>query len=751
MAYNYKRISQLPTALTSNISTDRMVILTNPTTDPVLQTISTVNLANSLNLYLNSNPSLSSLTVANNNIPATLYANGNGLYVTNSYFTSISVNTSFVANTSGITVSNASLQNLYVNNSLTVNTFTNSYLVVNSSGTYTNTIYVANDLFVTGNVTVSGCTTFINSTVITTKDRYMIFSNGAASALSADGSGIVIATYANLVYDNVTNSWQSNVDITPIANNLNLGNTSGYVWNVFANNVNAVSYTVGTTFVANTTTLNANGLVVNSTGAYVTGLVNAASYTVGTNFIANTLGVYTTGTVNAVSLAVGSNVVANTTGLFTLGEPIQASNGLYSVGQYNGTYSDGIVVDYITTNGRISVGTADSLSFYTGGVGATLMLTTNTTGVYVPTLVNAAAHTVGTSFIANTSTLFIANTVGVNANGSLGGSGQVLTSNGSTVYWSTVSGGSGSVNTAAQYTFTNTITFSNTITIANVSANGTTGTSGQYLTSDGTKAYWSTPGAVSVNVAAQYAWTNTQSFSNTITFTGSILANTINATSYTVGSNVVANNTGVYVAGIVNSATISTGSQFISNSTGLFVYSLINLTNGNGSAGQVLTSNGSGNVYWSTAASAMALTANNTDTATYYFPMSNSSSGSWTNGVISNTSLYFVPATGTLSATVFNSLSDKTQKTNVQTISNPTEKLKNLRGVEFDWVSDNRKSAGVIAQEVEQVLPHLVEQNFELKSVNYSGLIAYLIETIKEMNSEMDELKSRISNLEKTL
>ena len=80
----------------------------------------------------------------------------------------------------------------------------------------------------------------------------------------------------------------------------------------------------------------------------------------------------------------------------------------------------------------------------------------------------------------------------IDSTGSRGTAGQVLASNGTgNVYWSTVSGGGGgSVNTDAQYTFTNTISFSNTITVANISANGSTGTAGQILTSDGTKAYW---------------------------------------------------------------------------------------------------------------------------------------------------------------------------------------------------------------------------------------------------------------------
>ena len=66
---------------------------------------------------------------------------------------------------------------------------------------------------------------------------------------------------------------------------------------------------------------------------------------------------------------------------------------------------------------------------------------------------------------------------------------------------------------------------------------GSNGTPGQVLTSNGTSnAYWSTPGGSgSVNVAAQYTWTNTQTFSNTITFSSSLLGATINATSYATG------------------------------------------------------------------------------------------------------------------------------------------------------------------------------------------------------------------------
>jgi hypothetical protein len=68
---------------------------------------------------------------------------------------------------------------------------------------------------------------------------------------------------------------------------------------------------------------------------------------------------------------------------------------------------------------------------------------------------------------------------------------KLYTSNGSVLIDLTGSGGGGSVNTAAQYTFTNTITFSNTITVANISANGSTGSNGNVLMSNGTNLFYS--------------------------------------------------------------------------------------------------------------------------------------------------------------------------------------------------------------------------------------------------------------------
>lgn len=98
---------------------------------------------------------------------------------------------------------------------------------------------------------------------------------------------------------------------------------------------------------------------------------------------------------------------------------------------------------------------------------------------------------------------------------------------------------------------------------------------------------------------------------------------------------------------------------------------------------------------------------------------------------------------GIVTATDFDSLSDVNLKTNVVVIDNPLDKVLQLRGVNFDWKEDNRPSMGVIAQEVEEILPQLVHGH-ETKTVNYNGLIGLLIECVKKQQEEIDELKKRL-------
>lgn len=103
-----------------------------------------------------------------------------------------------------------------------------------------------------------------------------------------------------------------------------------------------------------------------------------------------------------------------------------------------------------------------------------------------------------------------------------------------------------------------------------------------------------------------------------------------------------------------------------------------------------------------------------------------------------DTALSFNPSTGTLSSTLFNSTSDINKKDNIVQVTDALNILYQIDGVRFTWKDNGLPSLGVIAQQVEKVLPEIVESE---KSVNYNGLIAVLIEAVKELKAEIEELK----------
>ena len=107
-------------------------------------------------------------------------------------------------------------------------------------------------------------------------------------------------------------------------------------------------------------------------------------------------------------------------------------------------------------------------------------------------------------------------------------------------------------------------------------------------------------------------------------------------------------------------------------------------------------------------------------------------------GAVTNTSN--INTTGDITANDFNSTSDVTLKQDVSVIDNALEMISQLEGVSWKWKETLKPSLGVTAQNVETVAPELVS-NGSHKSVNYNGLIGILIEAVKELKSEVDELK----------
>jgi hypothetical protein len=118
-------------------------------------------------------------------------------------------------------------------------------------------------------------------------------------------------------------------------------------------------------------------------------------------------------------------------------------------------------------------------------------------------------------------------------------------------------------------------------------------------------------------------------------------------------------------------------------------------------------------------------------------------SGTPTESNVSSTKLTFNPSSGTLSATIFTSLSDRTQKTNITPIENAIEKINRINGYTFSWIDTKNKSIGIIAQELKDVLPELVSDT-NPKTVNYNGLTALLIEGMKKQQEKINSLEEKI-------
>lgn len=202
------------------------------------------------------------------------------------------------------------------------------------------------------------------------------------------------------------------------------------------------------------------------------------------------------------------------------------------------------------------------------------------------------------------------------------------------------------------------------------------------------------------------------------------------------------------------------------------------LPSADGTSGQVLKTDGSGNLSWLTPATA-PVSSVNTQTGAVVLTSDNISEGS-TNKYYTDARVLAVALTGLSTATnsayssadtVLSALgkaqaqitaraalagatftgnvtapayfysSDRRLKKNIETIDSALDKTLQLRGVTFDWKKNNQHEIGFIAQEVEEVVPVLVQtQNrglaSEMKSVKYGNIVALVVEALKEFYND---------------
>ena len=86
--------------------------------------------------------------------------------------------------------------------------------------------------------------------------------------------------------------------------------------------------------------------------------------------------------------------------------------------------------------------------------------------------------------------------------------------------------------------------------------------------------------------------------------------------------------------------------------------------------------------------------------------------------------------------------SDRKLKKNIKTLDG--KKVYDMRGVSFTRIDTNKESSGVIAQEIQKIAPELVNETGDTLGVAYGNLTGYLIEAIKDLKQEIEELKKQI-------
>jgi len=148
---------------------------------------------------------------------------------------------------------------------------------------------------------------------------------------------------------------------------------------------------------------------------------------------------------------------------------------------------------------------------------------------------------------------------------------------------------------------------------------------------------------------------------------------------------------------------------------------------------------------WATVVSGASISNDTTTDATRYPLYADATTGTPTTQYTSDTKLTYNPSTGTLSATVHNTLSDRRAKENIKPLLDSYYVINALQGVSFTFIETKQPSIGLIAQDVEQVIPEIVgeDKNTGVKSVNYPVLVAHLIEYVKLLNERIKVLEQR--------
>mgnify|MGYP002832540248 CR=1 FL=1 len=96
-------------------------------------------------------------------------------------------------------------------------------------------------------------------------------------------------------------------------------------------------------------------------------------------------------------------------------------------------------------------------------------------------------------------------------------------------------------------------------------------------------------------------------------------------------------------------------------------------------------------------------------------------------------------------------LSDIRLKSNIEIIQNACSNLQKINGYRYTWKKNGQATYGLIAQEVESIFPEVVSQANDIKTLNYSAIIPFLVEAVKDMSNQIGTLNLKIDSLQDRL
>ena len=629
---------------------------------------------------------------------------------------------------------------------------------VGSANTFTN-------LDLTGNLNVSGVSTFVGGIRgIGIQSGSVNIATGIITALNFVGSGNSISYNAgtkvvdisigggNWEYENPTNTYQS--DIYRLNGNVGIGTIDPTSKLDVRGDVNVTGIVTATVFVGDGSgltgiTASGSGIIIRDSGILVG---TAGTIDFGDNLTVSTI---SAGVVTVTSSGGGasSQWVSNPTGIHTFSSVGIATTNPTSTFTVVGN----VLISGVTTSGGYNATTGNDYK-----INGTSVLTATTLGSGV---VNSSLTSIGTLSgglnIASAQTYKINNTEVLSS--TTLGSGVV---NSSLTSIGTLLGGL-NIDSGQTYKINNT-----NVLDATTLGSGVVNSS---LTSVGTLTSLNVSGTTTLAGIATV--TGTTLFSRQLSVSGIVTTGTHNLitgntyqiagvnvlSATTLGANVVTSSltsVGTLSGGLniasgqtyrVNGTAVLDATTLGSSVTASSLTSVGTLTSLN-VTGIVTASSFSGNATSATSATTATTAttasqlsfASSSSPSTRYLVFTDTLGGNSEANV--NSELQYVPSTGNLSATQFTSLSDATKKKNVRPIENSIELTKQLQGVRFDWINNDKPSLGLIAQDVEKVLPELVETNGDgIKSVSYSNMIGVLIEAIKEQQIRIEELERKLN------